>query len=494
MDGKSIDVEFIEEISQDIIKIVKDLTKNYSIEYKDLVEPDTLTNLNKICLETLSQFHTLDETIPSLVNKICKNHLHSLHKLDELVYTSLVDRDEHTFIYSEDELMSIIKKINYVKIQPQFEQRTPEWFAHRLEMVTASDLAQTIGKCKYNKTNIDLILRKCGVDKPYISSRATRHGTKYEDVAVMLYEVRNNAVIEDYGCIRHPSISFIGASPDGICGAKSVNKSMVGRMLEIKCPYSRIITGITPINYMIQVQAQLEVCNLEYCDFLECNIKEYDTLDEYLEDIEREDKGIVINAYDTKTKRSVFYYSKKNISRSEFMLWNDAILDSICDSDNLQYISLSYWKLIKYSCVLIKRNRKWFSEILPNVKAFWDKVVYHRANGWEDLLKKKRKYKRKPRNIPKFAFYEDDDDENIGRIEIPTNPKELAEQVKETNTVLTQVVSSVVKEVLENRRELLKQKTQCKKKQKTQCKPKQKLKKTVKKKEEGPPKEIFITI
>ena len=38
-------------------------------------------------------------------------------------------------------------------------------------------------------------------------------------------------------------------------------------MLEIKCPTKRPITGFIPEYYHYQVQGQLEVCNLNYCDF-----------------------------------------------------------------------------------------------------------------------------------------------------------------------------------------------------------------------------------
>ena len=48
-------------------------------------------------------------------------------------------------------------------------------------------------------------------------------------------------------------------------------------MLEIKCPKSRIITGFIPEVYRAQIQGQLEVCGLDYCDFLECDIKVYNS-------------------------------------------------------------------------------------------------------------------------------------------------------------------------------------------------------------------------
>ena len=55
-------------------------------------------------------------------------------------------------------------------------------------------------------------------------------------------------------------------------------------MLEIKCPYSREITGIVPQMYWKQVQGQLEVCDLEVCDFLECKITQYDSQEQFYED------------------------------------------------------------------------------------------------------------------------------------------------------------------------------------------------------------------
>ena len=88
----------------------------------------------------------------------------------------------------------------------------------------------------------------------------------------------------EYGCIPHPNIDHFGASPDGIVEPESLNKNYVGRMLEIKCPGSRPITGFIPEYYHAQVQGQLEVCNLEFCDFVECKIDEYKTDDDYFND------------------------------------------------------------------------------------------------------------------------------------------------------------------------------------------------------------------
>ena len=55
-------------------------------------------------------------------------------------------------------------------------------------------------------------------------------------------------------------------------------------MLEIKCPPVRKIDGIIPHNYWLQMQLQLETCDLEECDFLECKLVEYADEEEYYED------------------------------------------------------------------------------------------------------------------------------------------------------------------------------------------------------------------
>ena len=47
-------------------------------------------------------------------------------------------------------------------------------------------------------------------------------------------------------------------------------------MLEIKNIVNREITGIPKKEYWVQMQLQMEVCNLPECDFLETRFKEYE--------------------------------------------------------------------------------------------------------------------------------------------------------------------------------------------------------------------------
>ena len=73
--------------------------------------------------------------------------------------------------------------------------------------------------------------------------------------------------VYDYGCLPHPKYKFLAASPDGI--NDDPESPLFGRMLEIKNVVSRKITGIPKKEYWIQMQLQMEVCDLDECDFLE---------------------------------------------------------------------------------------------------------------------------------------------------------------------------------------------------------------------------------
>jgi len=55
-------------------------------------------------------------------------------------------------------------------------------------------------------------------------------------------------------------------------------------MIEVKNVVSRVITGIPKEDYYIQMQLQMEVCDLNECDFVETKFIEYDSYNDYIED------------------------------------------------------------------------------------------------------------------------------------------------------------------------------------------------------------------
>ena len=59
-----------------------------------------------------------------------------------------------------------------------------------------------------------------------------------------------------------------------------------------------------------------------------------------------------------------------------------------CDS-NKQVRRLGYWKCTAYCLTEIYRDQEWWDENVHKFQEFWKKVIYHRENGYQDLLQKK---------------------------------------------------------------------------------------------------------
>ena len=204
--------------------------------------------------------------------------------------------------------------------------------------------------------------------------------------------------IGEFGCIKHKNIKYLAASPDGI-NIKKNNKRFM-RALEVKNPSSeRIINGIPKKDYWIQMQLQMECCDLQECDFLETRFKEYENEEEFEKDgdfnltKEGKKKGIMINFY---TKDGPEYeYMPFNYSREQYEKWYEKCLD---ENNERTWVRNIYWYLDEHSCVLVTRNKKWFNSVKGEFKKIWDIVLKERKNGFEHRKPKKRIKKKKTEN------------------------------------------------------------------------------------------------
>ena len=283
----------------------------------------------------------------------------------------------------------------------QPEQRSKEWYDMRSNMLTASDWGTILGENHYSNSN-EVLKKKCG-DDTFITNAAMQWGNKYESVAVLIYEHRNNVKILEFGCLGHPFLSFLGASPDGI--------TEDGIMLEIKCPSSRKITGIPPSYYWCQVQGQLEVCELDRCDFLECSIKEYLDENEYLNDNYEgnynlnkygNEKGIVIELFRKKDKSFFYDYSPVCLLGNDLDNWKIHIMKKY-ENQDIMFSSYCYWYLQEVSCVPIYRNQEWFNNAKIELELFWNKVLKYRELGLEKLKEDIQKEKDDKKIIKTFV-------------------------------------------------------------------------------------------
>lgn len=286
-----------------------------------------------------------------------------------------------------DTMKDIIKnKIHIIEEKDKTNppQRTPDWYRKRYNLLSASNIYKALGTQKQKNS---LIYEKCmplNIDKHRgVNINSPFHwGQKYEPVAQMYYEYNYNAVVNEYGCIPHDSIEFLGASPDGIIVNEDCDR--YGRLLEIKCVVSRIINGIPKPEYWVQMQLQMECNDLDECDFLECNFEEYDIFDDYINDgdFQKTETGLqkgVIMYFDL-SGIPHYEYCPFNASKEEFDIWEEEMMKKNNDKCFVRYIG---WRLENVSCVTVPRNRQWFNEVLPEFQELWNTILDERISGYE---------------------------------------------------------------------------------------------------------------
>ena len=126
-------------------------------------------------------------------------------------------------------------------------------------MITASDIASAIGENHYETP--DAFVKKKVMRTKWAGNAATAHGTLLEPLVRDLYDQRTGRKSHEIGLVQHRDYPWLGASPDGV--------TEDGLLIEIKCPLTRKIEAKVPKHYWPQVQLQLEITDLDECDFIQ---------------------------------------------------------------------------------------------------------------------------------------------------------------------------------------------------------------------------------
>ena len=329
----------------------------------------------------------------------------------------------------------LFNQYEYLINLPQPVQKSKEWFEMRNNMVTASSCGAVIGECKYQPIK-SVIIDKVGLGQKFKENKFVYHGKKYEKIAIMIYEIIYNSKVGEFGLIQHPTISYLGASPDGISMSLTLDgklNKLMGRMLEIKCPPSRAIVNhgkikgeICPDYYWVQVQIQLECCDLPECDFWQCHLIEYKNRDEFMNDnvsdlvhtenqIYKQDISTTIEdepvkiQIDERIRRGaiiellpndrsivpetdlVIWYGKYIypptvlMTPSEYDKWTTETIKNLSTlypdmTKDYTFSRVVYWKLKLSHNELIMRQPEWFEQYKPQFEKFWNRVLYYREH------------------------------------------------------------------------------------------------------------------
>lgn len=417
---------------------------------------DELNQRFKQCCDDLLRYNKSNyQCVPNSIKHFCNSN----KKLNDYIlsydetftvprFMRMDTRDE--YYRKRCDMIKLPKKYNnvweqykFIESQPQPEQRKPLWYEMRNSFITASSGAQAIGESKY-EAPIEMVKSKVGLGKPFKENYHVHHGKKLETIATLIYEYIFNVKVGEFGLVAHistPHISFLGASPDGICSCSTLDgqfSPLVGRMLEIKCVTTRKINvsgpedvwplelacptkpggyprykdfAIVPHIYWIQVQLQLECCNLEDCDFWQCKLRDYwserllrenmakkkpvhtigqgtvidiDSRLEYGTLIELLPKNRELLSHEKLEWFSAYIYPDKlDLTLKEKINWaND--MKANWKKHYPEYVEeykfgkILYYHLEQSHCYLVKRDRKWFKKALPRFAEFWDQVLMYR--------------------------------------------------------------------------------------------------------------------
>jgi len=139
------------------------------------------------------------------------------------------------------------------------QQGTPAWFNARKGKLTASNFGAAAGVNPYSSRR-KALKRELG-QEVFTGNEACRWGTTNERNAIKDYMVRTGNVVRSKGSYTHPTLPWLGGSPDGLVGTEGI--------IEVKCPFAKMVPHtVIPQHYYCQVNGLLEILDRKWCDFI----------------------------------------------------------------------------------------------------------------------------------------------------------------------------------------------------------------------------------
>ena len=257
--------------------------------------------------------------------------------------------------------------IQHLLERPQVEQRTHDWYMEASTLLTASQIGTLFGgpatraKLVMDKAsgNVDTSSRRTVVRTNELN--AFTWGIRFEPVVKQIYSNLTGTNVVDLGRLKHATNTHLAASPDGLVVEGPVER--LGRFVEFKAPVSRPILDIIPEDYLMQMQIQMEVGNVEECDYLEVRFH----------------SGYGQRVMNPCTnprfegRIAIFGDIEETPTRYEYGPLNDTTwIPTAQDGEVLLEIVL--WQTDQWYLKTVERSRIWFESIQQDLQDFWRDV------------------------------------------------------------------------------------------------------------------------
>jgi len=253
----------------------------------------------------------------------------------------------------------------------QVEQRTSEWYKETKNIITASEISAI---WKTPRARATLVMSKVGEAAevlkrngalPRAKTGPMDWGVRYEPVVKQILETTLGAKIQELGRIRHRSHPRVAASPDGLI-VEAADPNLVGSLVEIKCPPTRVINDKIPFDYWCQMQLQMEVCDRPSCEFVEVKFKELD------EDAKSSQEDalhgwIILEGNQESMDLRYIYSDTPTVGQSQ---------------EGWVEVERYQWEVVQLRRVTLQRDPVWFEASQKDLEAFWKDVEDAREGKW----------------------------------------------------------------------------------------------------------------
>ena len=288
---------------------------------------------------------------------------------------------------------------------PQVEQRTEEWYKESQRILSGSQYATLF---KGGRTRGQLVLEKAGITKREPGNCTVVRtenlnpfmwGIRFEPVVKQLYEALTNTKVGELGRLRHKTNPRLGASPDGlVIEDNKESKEHLARFVEFKAPVTREIFNKVPEDYHIQMQIQMEVGDVQECDYLEVKfVSTYKTSYKAPEEMPKY-RGVIFVIQKGEELVRYEYSPLQNLE------WRPALQE---DEEIVEEI---HWHTNVWFLTTVKRSRDWYQSLgVPAEEIFWKDVEAAKTGAW--TLPESSRKAREPKS--KYAFVDTESEKSV---------------------------------------------------------------------------------
>jgi putative phage-type endonuclease len=344
------------------------------------------SDLANWCVETLPQFYDTgifdDEVITDDVWAAVHKEIALLtdeESLTELMLDAAADwfRQQRDL---EIEALEPLSKdtIDHLMNKPQTAQHSADWYSQRRNRLTASEFHQVLtgSRERLLRSKVD----PPAGDRPFMSPVAlaqddgemvaTSWGHRFEPIVRDIYELKYDAqVCDTLGRFTHRTYEWLSASPDGIV----TSGQRAGRLIEIKSPKNRQPGTYVPAEYYVQMQLQMEVCDLDAVDFVEAQFLQFVIFKDGTEREATLPDGWCgqINVYGILEDQTSWTYKYSRPAKNRG--------DIVMPPSDLPLLESSLWTLKAWFPRTVLRNRTWWDTVgCPEAETFWAEVLSRR--------------------------------------------------------------------------------------------------------------------